>query len=81
MTLDVEGQAEGLRQLTDGGGTGRQPLEDRAALRIRQGKERAIERRLPLVVDEQERRSTARGSGALRLNLAPRRTPVRLCRA
>jgi hypothetical protein len=39
----VEGQAEGLSQLADGGGTGFEELEDPAARRIREGEERAIE--------------------------------------
>jgi hypothetical protein len=38
----VEGHAERLGQLTDGGGTGREQLEDRAARRIREGEERAM---------------------------------------
>ena len=39
----VEGQAERVRQLTDGGGTSREQLEDPAAGRIREGEERTIE--------------------------------------
>src|SRR5919204_107489 len=39
----VERQAERLGQLTDGGGTVREQLEDSAARRIREREERAIE--------------------------------------